>query len=264
LRTLLIKAQTPVSIRVEHSLFDNAAAIAAVARSVAEELGGYGLDPTKVHVLGNGVDTVLFRPAEEGEVACQSKAYVFAAGRLDLRKGFEDLVEAMPNVARQVPDVCLYIAGDGPLRGELKARVERLGLGHVVRFLGHVGRGEMLSYYQGATVFAHAAHYEGLPTVLLEALACGRAVVSTAVSGALDVVEDGVNGLLVPPRAPDKLAHAICRLLADARLRARLGAAARRTVEERFSWQVVGHGYLQCYRQLLNGGGLEHASRCPA
>ena len=112
----------------------------------------------------------------------------------------------------------------------------------------------MVAIYQEAALFAHAAHYEGLPTVLLEALACSRPVVSTAVSGALDVVEDGVNGLLVPARSPETLADAICRLLGDHRLRARLGAAAYRTVQDCYSWQVVGDSYLRCYRALLFSG----------
>jgi glycosyltransferase involved in cell wall biosynthesis len=108
----------------------------------------------------------------------------------------------------------------------------------------------MAALYQRAAVFVHPAHYEGLPTVLLEAMACGRPVVATAVSGALDVIQPGENGLLVPPRNPSEMAAAILRLLADPAMAERLGRAARHTVEERYSWEKVGSRYLQLYQQL--------------
>ena len=254
-RSLLVRAQIPVSVRLERRMLGRAARIAVVARSVAEELGGYGIDPEQVAVLGNGVDTGLFCPPGQSQATRSPDSFVFAAGRLDLRKGFEDLIEAMPYVTSAYPAVSLFVAGAGPLEGSLRARAERLGLGRAVRFLGHVERDQMIALYRDATVFAHPAHYEGLPTVLLEAMACGRAVVSTAVSGALDVLESGVNGLLVPARSPQALAAAITRLLGDAELRARVQVAARRTVEERFSWQVVGAAYLRCYQTLLEATG---------
>jgi glycosyltransferase involved in cell wall biosynthesis len=92
-----------------------------------------------------------------------------------------------------------------------------------------------------------------LPTVLLEAMACGRPVVTTSVSGALDVVQHGQNGLLVPPRAPEQMAAAIVRLLREPGLSEQLGRAARQTVEERYSWDVVGGSYLAQYETLLPG-----------
>jgi glycosyltransferase involved in cell wall biosynthesis len=252
LHTLLVRAQIPVSNLIEQQLFRRADQIVAYARTVAQELSEYGVDRKTVQVLGNGVNTNQFYPIQSGRGASAGEIYIFAAARLAVRKGFEDLIEAMSYVVRQFPGVGLRIAGAGPLEGRLRANAEQLGLDRAVRFLGHVGREQMLALYQGATVFAHAAHYEGLPGVLLEAMACGNAVVCTAVSGALDVVQDGVNGLRVPPHAPEELAAGICRLLGDAELRAQVGVAARRTVEERFSWKVVGAAYLGCYQELLD------------
>lgn len=252
LRSLVVRAGMPISMRIEHRLFQSAGGIASVAQSVADELGSYGLSKKQVQVLGNGVDTQLFCPRERDPAARPGKMYVFAAGRLDVRKGLKDLVEAMRRVADHFPAANLAIAGAGPLEGALRARAEQLGIEQAVQFLGHVERDEMIRLYQDATIFAHAAHYEGLPTVLLEAMSCEKAIASTAVSGALDVVEDGVNGLLVPSREPERMAEAICRLLGDDLLRARLGAAARRTVEDRFSWRVVGGNYLRSYQALLN------------
>jgi glycosyltransferase involved in cell wall biosynthesis len=251
--SLLTRLQMPVSIGVERRVFASANQIVAVAQSVVGELQDYGLRKEQIAVLGNGVDTNVFRAGKQDPTAQSDETYVLAAGRLDARKGFEDLVEATGRVVHQFPTVRLYIAGAGPLEKRLRAQVAQMSLQHAVRFLGHVReQDKMAILYRSATIFAHAAHYEGLPTVLLEAMACGKAVVSTAVSGAPDVIQNGVNGLLTSPRSSKQLADALCRLLGDAELRARLGQAARRTVETRFSWQVVGRNYLHSYRALLN------------
>jgi glycosyltransferase involved in cell wall biosynthesis len=251
LRGLLIKLQIPVSIRVEQRLMAGADGLGAVAQSVADELDAYGVDRARIRVVGNGVDTDLFCPGGEAEPLRSSEPTILAAGRLDVRKGLGDLIESVKLVAEAFPRARLWIAGSGPLQERLAQKSERLGIGSTVYFLGHVEQAELIELYRAATVFVHAAHYEGLPTVLLEAMACGRAVVSTAVSGALDVVEDGVNGLLVQPRAPAALAEAVSRLLTDAELRATLGAAARRTVKEAFSWPVVGQKHMRYYQDLL-------------
>jgi glycosyltransferase involved in cell wall biosynthesis len=254
LRSLIVRLQLPFHIQTEHKLFADAGQIAVVAQTVADELRGYGMDGKQVQVLGNGVDVRLFRPAEQGQATQSDEMYLLAAGRLDVRKGLVDLIEAMSHVVERFPAAKLYIAGSGPLEGQLRTRITQLHLENSVRLLGHVGeRAEMIQLYRDAAAFVHAAHYEGLPTVLLEAMACRKAIASTAVSGILDVIENNVNGLLVPPQRPEQLAEAICRLLGDAALCAQLGADARRTVKERFSWQVVGANYLHCYQALLDG-----------
>jgi glycosyltransferase involved in cell wall biosynthesis len=250
-----MRAQILVSLHIERKVLKHATGVAAYAQSVIEELGEYGLDRGQIKVVGNGVDPGIFHPVKSSQAARQSEPYVFAAARLDVRKGFEDLVEAMLHVNKLFPKVRLYIAGEGPLDGRLRARAADLGLDRTVCFLGYVERAQIVALYQGATVFVHPAHYEGLPAALLEAMSCARAIVSTAVSGALDVIEDGSNGLLVPPRSPKALANAICRLLGDENLGAFLGMGARRTVEERLSWSAVGASYLRCYQALLNGNG---------
>jgi glycosyltransferase involved in cell wall biosynthesis len=94
-----------------------------------------------------------------------------------------------------------------------------------------------------------------MPTALLEAMAIGLPVVSTAVGGALEAVVNGENGLLVPPREPEALAEALLTLLGDATLRYRLGGNARTTVEQHFSWDAVGERYLACYEQVVNSPG---------
>jgi len=248
----LIKLQAPISYRLEQMLFERAGMLTAVASSVAEEMAAYGIMPGRVSVLGNGVDTDVFFPAMiEPD---RNQPYFFSAGRLAPRKGLEDLVECARLVLQKYPDHRFLIAGTGPLERMLRGQIERRNLGDRVILLGHVsGRASLADLYRGATAFVHAAHYEGLPTVLLEAMACGRPVVSTAVSGALDVIEHEHNGLLVPPREPVQLSAAITRLIQDPSLAENLGTAACRTIEERYSWHVVARRYLAEYEALLHG-----------
>lgn len=249
---LVARMQLPFSISLERTLIKRAAQITAVASSVALELGEYGLDPSAVKVLGNGVDTALFRPAAARP---SETPYFLTAGRLGARKGLEDLIDAAALVLQRFPQASFKIAGGGPLQAQLLERIRRLGLDGRVTFLGHIAdRCQMAALYQNALAYIHPAHYEGLATVMLEAMACGLPLIATAVSGALDVIREGENGLMAPPHQPGALAAAALRLLEEPALGDRLGAAARRTVCERYDWRIIGQRYLAEYRALLKGG----------
>ncbi|HSH81105.1 MAG TPA: glycosyltransferase family 4 protein [Herpetosiphonaceae bacterium] len=249
---LLIKLQAPISYRIEKQVLGRVCKVTAVATSVAQELAAYGVDPSEVRVLGNGVDTEVFFPGPEA--ANRDAPYFLTAGRLGARKGLEDLVECAAQVLALHPDHRFLIAGGGPLEHKLRAAIAGRKLESQIVLLGHISdRARMVELYRGATAYVHAAHYEGLPTVLLEAMACGRPVVATAVSGALDVVEHERNGLLVPPRQPDAMAQAVIRLVDEPDLAAELGLAARQTIMDRYSWQAVTRGYVREYEGLLGG-----------
>lgn len=157
---------------------------------------------------------------------------VLAVGRLIPAKGMDTVIEAA--AASGLP---LTIAGDGPERGRLEALARARGAG--VRFEGMVPRDRLPSLYREAGCVVLAARRgEGLPNVLLEAMAYARPVVATPVMGVADLVRDGANGLLVAPDDVEALAAALRRVTGDAGLAARLGAAARATAEA-FAWENV-------------------------
>ncbi|HEV7656462.1 MAG TPA: glycosyltransferase family 4 protein [Mycobacteriales bacterium] len=170
---------------------------------------------------------------------------VVAVGRMVPKKGFDVLVEAVADLRDRGVDLELVIAGeDGPDAGRIRALVaERCP--ELVRFTGPLTQCELLELYRSANVFALACRVDGdgdrdgIPNVMVEAMAAGLPVVSTAVSGIPELVRDGENGLLVPPEDPAALAGALLKLAADAPLRDRLAAAGRATVAERFDGDVL-------------------------
>ncbi len=255
---LAIKLQAPLSARIERRLLQRADVITAVATSVAHELAEYGVRPDAVRVVGNGVDVDVFVP-RRGPARPGGILYV---GRLAHRKGLFELLEAVSRLRRRRPHVRLAIVGGGPLGPALRRRVKALEIGDAVDFTGPVSyweRRALMGWFHWAEVYVQPSRYEGLSTTVLEAMACALPVVATAVSGHLDVVRDGENGLLVPPRDPDRLAAAIERVLDDPALRARLGGLARQTVEAWYTWRHVAERLEACYDQasrLRRGRGM--------
>jgi glycosyltransferase involved in cell wall biosynthesis len=176
--------------------------------------------------IPNGVEI----PAEVGEEADPPE--ILFVGRLSPEKGIRELVEATRGLN-------LVVAGDGPLRSL------------VPDALGFVPHDEVKRLLARAAVIVLPSHREGLPMVLLEAMAHGRAVVATPVGGIPSLVEDGVTGLLVPAGDATALREAIERLLADPALRKRLGEAACARVSELCSWERVTEATLDAYASAL-------------
>lgn len=245
--SVAIKLQGKVSYLIERKLFGISDKVTSVATSVSEELAEYGLNPKEVEVIGNGVDENLFCPVKTKA----DERYVLYTGRLSYRKGLFDFIECGIEVCEKHPDIKFKLTGKGPLLDKLKNIVAESGYEDRFEFLGHVDKSRLIELYQNATIFVLPSHYEGLPTTLLEAMSCGRPVVATAVSGNLDVIESGKNGILVPIKSPDIMAGAISGLLDDEARMVELGLAARRTIEKRFTWDAISDKILQCYESVI-------------
>lgn len=207
-------------------------------------------DWDKIHLVYHGIDLAAFPQGDSfadfslGENA--DLPLILSVGRLVPKKGMRDLVTACHLLhSRGIAFRCVII-GEGPLRQELESHIAELGLTAMVTLPGAMAHDRLLAFYGQATVFALAPHVtedgdrDGIPNVLAEAMAAGTPVVSTAVSGIPELIEDGRTGLLVPPRDPVVLADTLERVLVDASLRRRLAAASRGKIEERFEcWETA-------------------------
>jgi SAM-dependent methyltransferase len=161
------------------------------------------------------------------------------------KKGFDVLVEALPHVLQGHPQAQLVIGGTGPQAGELQQRARNLGVEARLHLPGTISWQDVPGFLAMADVFVlpsvrdRAGNTDGLPTVLLEALALGKPVVATEIAGVPLVVRSGANGLLCPPGDARALGSALSELLSDPDCRRRLGQAGRAAVEERFNWLAV-------------------------
>jgi glycosyltransferase involved in cell wall biosynthesis len=149
-------------------------------------------------------------------------------GRLEEQKGQRFLVAALPELAREIPDLRVLVVGAGRLDEALRRQVEALGVGPMVHFLGT--RRDLPRLFRAMDLFVQPSSWEGLPLTLLMAMGAGLPVVGTRVSGITEVIADGTNGRLVPPGDPQALAGAILELYRRPERRRRMGQAARQTV----------------------------------
>jgi colanic acid/amylovoran biosynthesis glycosyltransferase len=195
------------------------------------------LDPEhwpKVEILRMGVDPERFQPPAASRELRAGPLRLLTIGRLVGVKGQAVLLDAVAELSRRGVDVELTMAGDGPEREPLGRRASDLGISERVEFAGPVGHDRTIELYREADVFCTSSFAEGLPTVLMEAMATGLPVIATRIMGIPELVEDGVSGLLVAPARSDQLADAIERLASQPDERAAMGAAGRhRVLEER-------------------------------
>jgi L-malate glycosyltransferase len=168
-------------------------------------------------------------------------------------KGQRHLVDAAALVIRQVPDARFVIAGEGELRPALEHQIKHLGLQKHVILTGF--RPDILSLHKAFDLFVMSSVTEGLGTSLLDAMACGKAIVASRAGGIPEVVRDGVTGLLVPPRDHHAMADGIIRLLKDQTLRERMGAAAQAIAVTKFSAERMVQDTLDVYERLAKKGG---------
>lgn len=185
----------------------------------------------KIRVVHCGVDLTAFPPAAHDPRATFS---ILSVGRLVAVKAHGVLLAAVGALRAEGVDARLTLVGDGPRRAALEALVRERGLAEHVHFAGRIGQDEIGAYYRDADVFCLPSFAEGVPVVLMEAMASALPVVSTRVNGIPELVEDGVSGLLVAPGRSDLLATALRRVAEDPARRAELGEAGRARVAERF------------------------------
>lgn len=209
--------------------------VLAPSRRTAGELArDYGV--CDAGVLPNATGGLPRHEVEPGRDAAHLPAgELLFVGRLRLRKGVEILLAALGRLAQEGSRPRLLVAGDGEHRAALEAETARLGLAGQVLFLGRRGASEVSALLAGCRGLVVPSIYEGMPLVVLEAMAAGRPVVASAVSGIPEVVLDGTTGWLVPPEDPEALARALADLLGDPAEGERRGTAGQERVARDFS-----------------------------
>jgi len=229
------------------------------SEAIAIELTQHGgLPRNKITVIENGIDLTAMPAFELDRQAARTAAgldparrVVAQVGRLTAQKDYPTFLQAAAAIAPDYPDVDFLVVGTGELRAELEALSSRLGLGDRVRFTGL--RHDVKAMLGGVDVLALTSRFEGLPNVVLEAMAAGAVVVATDVGGCREVIVPDVTGLLVPAGEPAVVTSAVRRVLDDPAWARSAAIAARRRIEERFSVETMATRTTGAYAALLAG-----------
>ena len=243
------KAQYTFFGRSKEKYLNRADAVVAVSNFTREAL--IELTQTassKIEVIYNGVDLERFQvsspnPKLIARYGLAEKRVLLSVGRLVPRKGIDHTIEALPRLLQRHPDLHYLVVGDGPYRGQLQQRVAELGLGQCVTFTGPVEDNELREHYALCDLFVMPnrdmpdGDTEGFGLVFLEANACGKPVVGGRAGGAVEAVQDGVNGLLVDGQSSDSIAAAVERLLDDRGLYDHLRQCGLE-IARRSGWQI--------------------------
>jgi len=230
--------------------------VIAVSEAVREDVIRYDhVDPSKVLVIRNGVDTELFSPERTtGSIRKElglggDDTVIGFVGRLVPAKGLTYLLDAFADVRKEIEHVKLLVVGRGALLSSLQNMAAEKGLQKDTIFAGE--RGDIPAVLSAIDIFTMSSEQEGLPNALLEAMSSARPSVVTTAGGMKEVVQDGVTGFIVPVRDPAALSRAVKRLISDKELSRAMGVAAREYIEKNFSILATARVWEKLYRSML-------------
>jgi glycosyltransferase involved in cell wall biosynthesis len=232
--------------------------VVCVSEGQRRKLAALGVCPKRSWVVHNAVQAPETLPDFHGirlevcrQLALPADALLcVSAGRLSPEKGHADLLRAIAEIGDRAPAWYFMLCGDGPCRARLQQQIHALRLQQRVRLAGF--RTDIQDIFQAMDLFVLPSHSEGLPNVVLEAFALGKPVIATSVGGVPEIIENGVNGVLVPPRQPSVLAEAMVRCFHEPARMAAWGQAARRTVQTRFTFEEQNRRLEGIYAEILD------------
>lgn len=211
-----------------------------------------GIDPARIEVINHAADPAIFYPLPSEEIdrirqhhGLESKRILLTVANLQMHKGHDVVIRALPAIRERIPDVVYCIVGRGREEGSLRALARNLGVAGQVRFFTDINnRGRLREFYNLCDVFIMASRMipersdvEGFGIAFIEANACGKAVIGGRSGGVPDAVVDGVTGMLVTPEDVDDIARTVVRLLGDSQLARRLGEQGRERVIKELNWE---------------------------
>jgi glycosyltransferase involved in cell wall biosynthesis len=201
-------------------------------------------------LIPNGVDIIRFQPAPASLPTTERSQTVVCVSKLRWEKGIDVLLQAWHLVHKQLSEARLILVGSGPIQTQLEKMANALGIADSVEFAGL--QSNVPAQLHRGTLAVLPSRWEGMPNALLEAMASGLACVATRVSGSEDLIEHGVNGLLVEPEDYEGMAQALLTLLRDPAIAQKYGQAARLTVERYYSLEHITDMYIELYDKLID------------
>jgi glycosyltransferase involved in cell wall biosynthesis len=245
---VLARMGKPVVRFLSSLLHSNHAVVVVLSSRMKSSLADHGFNLPAVQLIPNGVDITRFNPAHVENALDGREQVAVCVAKLRYEKGIDVLLQAWCLVHQQAPQARLIIVGDGGLRFQLEGLAEALGIARCVEFTGLLG--DIPAQLHRGSVAVLPSRWEGMPNALLEAMACGLPCVATRVSGSEDIIQHGINGLLVGPEDYRGMALALLSLLQDRPLAQKYGQAARETVERHYSFEQVMDRYVELYRRI--------------
>ena len=238
-------AKMPGPGRMVMDALNVADGVVTVSAALRDALIGLGADSSKITVIRNGVDTTLFRETEREETRPKfglEGRVLASVGNLVSLKGHDLVIRALA----ELPNTSLIIAGGGPLRGDLERLAKETGVSDRVRFLGAVPQSELPGIYSAADALVLASSNEGLPNVIMEAIACGTPVIATKVGGIPEIITSREAGVLLDERNEKAIVEAVKALWASPPER-----SVTRALAEKFQWSETTAAQLKLFREIL-------------
>ena len=242
---------------VGSTVLKDADRVITVSGKTMEYVLKLGADKSKTSVMYNGVDQNFFYPMNKEKSRDrlglpENKMLILAVRRLVYKNGLDTLIKSSSLLARDYPNLLFIFIGNGPDRKFITNRIRQLGVNGNIRLVGFVPEKLLPLYYNAADYFViPSSSGEGLPMVLLEAMACGLPVIATTVGGTPEIIKDMVNGVLVPPRNQEALAQTISKLLSLKKESQAIRIESRKTVEDNFNWDKNVRQLIEIYEEFL-------------
>lgn len=200
-------------------------------------------------LIPNGVDTKRFYPTTDTSLQDVRAYTVVCVSKLRYEKGVDVLLQAWYLVQQQVPEARLILVGSGPIQSQLTHMAEALGIRESIEFAGL--QSDVVAQLHRAGIAILPSRWEGMPNAVLEAMSCGIPCIATRVSGSEDIIQQGVNGLLVEVEDYEAMAEALLTFLNDPTLTIQCGQVARTTVEQRYSLEHITDVYIELYQRMI-------------
>jgi glycosyltransferase involved in cell wall biosynthesis len=210
----------------------------------------------KIYKVFNGIDVKIFKPISrkmrEHYALNETYNFILSIARIEKDKGIQNIIAALPIILIELPDTKLMVVGDGSYAPELRKQVKKLKIESNVIFTGMLSFESLPDYFNACDLFVNPTiRQNGYDLTILEAMACEKPVVVSNIGSVPTVIEDGVDGLLVPPGDIKKLAEAVIKVLTDKELAERLGKAARKKIVEKFSIESMVEGTIKVYEEVI-------------